>query len=145
MDTRSMLLRARGVGIVVAGFIAVYALGNLLDPRQTIDARVTKADQICDYYRPKNKSGWPEERDHNPVPPGAIPCDAAKERELDRESAFPIKRYYVLFVDYVSPANGKTYSQRIQILAEKLPSDVTPGMTIKLSASKTEPYSVRVE
>jgi hypothetical protein len=145
MDTRSMLQRARGVGIVAAGFIAVYALGNLFDPRQTVEARVTKADQICDYYRPKNKTGWSEERDRKPVPPGAIPCDATKERELDRDSAFPVKRYYVLFVDYVSPANGKTYSQRIQILAEKLPLDVNRGMTIKLSASKTEPYSVRFE
>jgi hypothetical protein len=131
--------------LVVVGFIVVNALINLFEPYRTVDARITKAEQLCDYYRPRNKTGWPEERDHKPVPPGAIPYDAAKERELDRESAFPVKRYYVLFSDYESPADGKPHSQRVQVRAERLPLDVNPGMTIKLSVLKTEPYSVRFE
>lgn len=125
------------------GLVAFNALIGLFDPYRTIDARITKAEQLCDYYRPKIKNGWPEERDHKPVPPGSIPCDSASERELDRTSEFPVKRYFVMFVEYVSPADGKNYSQRIQIPAERLSPNFKPGMTIRVSASTTDPYSVR--
>jgi hypothetical protein len=139
----------RGVGRFLfgtVGLVVFNALIGLFDLYRTIDARITKAEQLCDYYRPK---GWPDERDHKrdhkPVPPGSIPCDSASERELDRTSEFPVKRYFVLFVDYVSTADGKNYSQRIQIPAERLPPNVNLGTTIRVSASTTDPYSVRGE
>jgi hypothetical protein len=130
---------------LVVGFIVFYALIYRFDPYQTVDGRITKAEQLCDFYRPKNKTGWPQEWEHKPVPPGSTPCGAAEERKLDRKSEIPVRRYFVLFVEYVSPSDGRTYSQRIQIAAERLPPDVSPGMTIKLSASKINPYSVRGE
>lgn len=136
----------RGVGrflLAAVGLVVFNALIGLFDPYRTIDARITKAEQLCDYYRPKITNGWPQERDHKPVPPGSIPCDLASERELDRTSEFPVKRYFVMFVDYVSPADGKNYLQRIQIPAEQLPPNVNLGMTIRVSASTTDPYSVR--
>ena len=148
MGQDDLMRGAPKILIVALGLTLLYAISNLLEPYQAVDARITKVEQVCDFYRPKNKKGWPEVRNHKPVPPGSVPCDAAKERELNRTSEFPVKRYYVLFVDYVSPSDGQRHSQRIQIAVERLPvylADLNPGMTIKLSASKTEPYSVRSE
>ncbi|MBU3886822.1 hypothetical protein FM996_07480 [Methylosinus sporium] len=140
---RNDMLRAAGGFLLrVAAFFALIALIPLLDPYRPVEALVTKAEQLCDFYHPKTTALWPERK---PTPPGSIPCDTAKERELDRlyYPEFAARRYYILRVDYRSPADGNAYSQRIEIAADLLPEDVAPGMTIELFASAREPYSLR--
>lgn len=99
-----------------------------------IEARVTQAEEQCDYRPTKQNSRLSFL--------GAMPCGKA-QKYVDADPGSILKKYYVVFVDYQSPADHKPHSQRMSLPATKYQGEIEPGAIVEILASKTEPYTVR--
>ncbi len=122
-----------GVGLPVFALLWAYTTYDRMEHYLPVEARVTQAEAIC-HYNPTKRNDRLKRLD-------SMPCDKAQEY-VDADPGSSMTKYYIVFVDYQSPADHKPHSQRMSLPAAKYQGEIKPQSVVEILASKTEPYTV---
>ena len=123
-----------GVGLPIIALLYAYTTYDRAAHYLPVEARVTQAEAQCGYH-PTKKNGRLTLLE-------SMPCDKAQEY-VDAYPGSSMTKYYIVFVDYQSPADHKPHSQRMSLPAANYQGEIKPGAVVEILASKTEPYTVR--
>ncbi|HEY8137583.1 MAG TPA: hypothetical protein VIF61_07060 [Methylocystis sp.] len=123
-----------GVGLPIIALLYAYTTYDRAVHYLPVEARVTQAETQC-RYNPTKKNGRLTLLE-------IMPCDKAQEY-VHADPGSSMTKYFIVFVDYQSPADHKPYSQRMSLPAANYQSEIGPGAVVEILASKTEPYTVR--